>query len=149
VSLDGKFDWRWTRQSDPAPARAVVAWGGGAPHLHARLQSLLPEHQARLLATAGADVLIVSGETLDLPWIDGAAYAAPCAEAPGLWLPTLWRPDLPCDLLWKALHKRHARQPLLLWPTPPAIVPLDRQLPLSAAHLARIQSLWQAHGVQP
>jgi len=148
VSPAGKFDWRWRRRAEPAAPRAVVAWGDAAARLHARLAGMPPERQARLLGTASRDVFIVSGETVDLPWVDGAGYAAPCAEAPGLWLPTLWQPDVACDLLALALHKRHARQPVLLWPAPCALVPLDRQLPLSAAHLLRIATHWQGQGAK-
>lgn len=147
MSLAGSIDWRWQRRPDPASPRAVVAWAEAAPRLHARLHNLAAEHQARLLATASRDVFIVSGETLDLPWVEGAAYAAPSVEAPGLWLPTLWCPDMPSELIARALLTRHARQPLLLWPDPETIVPMDRQLPVSPALLARIASHWQ--GVRP
>ena len=142
VSLIGRFDWGWTDQPEPAAARAIVAWGGAARRLLARLQAMEGEQQARLLATASRDVLIVSGVTVDLPWVDGAAYAAPCPEAPSLWLPTLQRPDVACDLLATALERRHPRKPLLLWPKPSALVPMDRQLPLSPALTARIATLW-------
>lgn len=148
MSVQGRFEWRWQRRAEPVPAHALVAWGGAASRLHTRLLDMPGERQTRLLATASRDVLVVSGETPDLPWVEGAAYAAPCADAPGLWLPTLWQPDLPCDLLAQALHRRHGRQPLLLWPQPSAIVPLDRQLPLSPAHLARIAAHWSGQAVR-
>lgn len=147
MSLTGKFEWRWVRQHEPSAARAVVAWGPLAWRLHARLEAMDGEQQARLLATASRDVLIVSGDTNDLPWVDGGAYAAPSVEAPSLWLPTLLRPDVACDLLGDSLGRRHHRKPLLLWPDPSAIVPMDRQLPVSAAHLSRIAALWDAKGV--
>ncbi|RQP22490.1 bpX5 domain-containing protein [Piscinibacter terrae] len=142
MSLAGRFDWRWAGQPEPAPARAVVAFGPAARRLHARLQLMSAEEQARLHATASRDVMVVSGATAALPWIDGAAYAAPCPEAPNLWLPTLRRPDVACDLLAIALDRRHQRKPLLLWPDPSVLVPMDRQLPVSAALLARIAALW-------
>lgn len=128
---------------------AVVAWGDNAVRLHARLCALSTEHLMRLLGTASRDVLVVSGQTADLPWVDGAAYAAPCNEAPALWLPTLYQPDVPGDLLSQALLQRHPRSTLLLWPTPAAIVPLDRQLPLSDEHLRRIGEHWGAHRGRP
>ena len=143
MNLAGRFDWRWQRRLEPASPRAVVAWGAAAPRLLARLLDLPAEHQARLSATASGDVIVAAGEAADLPWTDGVAYAAPCADAPGLWLPTLWQPDVPCDLLAKALQQRHANQPLLLWNVPSALVPLHRLLPMSAAHLERIEAHWQ------
>lgn len=100
------------------------------------------DEQAHLHATASRDVLILTGETASLPWVDGAAYAAPCPEASNLWLPVLQRPDVACDLLGIALERRHQRKPLLLWPSPSALVPMDRMLPLSASLLERIAELW-------
>lgn len=144
MNLAGHFEWRWQRRDDAAPPRAVVGWGPAAERLHGRLRQLPDERQARLLATASADVLVVAGETGDLPWVEGAGYAAPCETAPQLWLPTLWRPDVPGELLASALERRHKRRPLLLWPQPSAVIPLDRQLPVTAAHLARIAQHW--HG---
>jgi hypothetical protein len=143
VKLSDRIDWGWRPAAEPAAPRAVVAWGEAAPRLHARLGTLAADRQARLQATASRDVLIVSGETLDLPWVAGAAYAAPCALAPALWLPTLWQPDVPSDLLARAVTARHGRQPLLMWREPSALVPLDRQVTVSPALLTRIAGLWQ------
>jgi hypothetical protein len=106
--------------------------------------------RAKLQATASGEALVVSAESADaLPWSEGAAYAAPSSIAPGLWLPTLHEPDLPVDLIGRALQARHARQPLLLWRDPPAIVPLDRLLPVSPSHLARIEAHWSGREVLP
>ncbi len=149
MSLAGKTPWHWLRRAHPVVPLAVVAWGDHAVRLHARLCALPAEHLMRLLGTASRDVLVVSGQTADLPWVDGAAYAAPCDEAPALWLPTLYQPDVPGDLLSLALLRRHPRGSLLLWPTPAAIVPLDRQLPLSNEHLLRIGEHWGAQRGRP
>ena len=138
--------WRWTRRDETPEPRAVVAWGRFAAQLTARLSGLGQSHQARLLATASLDVLVVCGASVDLPWVDGAHYAAPSVNAPALWLPTLWTPDAPLDLLERALQHRYERQPLLLWPHPNAVIPLDRQAPLCEGHLQRIQAL--AHGAR-
>lgn len=137
------FDWDWHPQMAPASPHALIAWGAVARRLHVRLRMLDADLLARLSATASAELLIVAGATADLPWIDGGAYAAPCDEAPGLWLPTLQRPTAPLDLLAAALAARHQRQPLLLWPEPAAVVPLDRLLPLSPALLERIGAGWR------
>lgn len=142
MNLAGRFEWRWQRRDDAMPPRAVVGWGPVAERLHERLRQLPEERQARLLATASGDVIVVAGETADLPWVEGAGYAAPCEAAPTLWLPTLWRPEVPSELLARALERRHARRPLLLWAQPSAVIPLDRQLPVTAAHLARIAQHW-------
>lgn len=143
MSLAGTIGWRWVRRAEAPEPRGLVAWGEAAQRLLTRLKAMDDARLSGLQATASRDVLVVSAEQADmLPWVDGAAYAAPAAAAPGLWLPTLQQPDLPVDLLAKAMQARHGRQPLLLWPEPAAIVPLDRLLPLSPAHLARIEAHW-------
>ncbi|HYE38803.1 MAG TPA: hypothetical protein VEB23_02655 [Ramlibacter sp.] len=142
--LDGSITWRWRARSDAAEPEAAVAWGEAAGRLHARLAQLPAGQMERLSASASRDLLIATGRAEHLPWVPGIAYAAPHAEAPALWLPTLLEPDLPCDLLARALRLQHRRQPLLLWPEPEAVVPLDRQLSVSPALLARIHAHWQA-----
>ena len=147
MSLAGAIGWRWQRRSDPPEARGLVAWGAAAQRLLVRLKALDDARLAKLQATASRDVLVVCAEQAEaVPWCDGAAYAAPSVAGPGLWLPTLQEPDMPQDLMARALQARHGRQPLLLWPDPPAVVPLDRLLPLSPAHLARIEAHWVGQG---
>lgn len=144
MSLAGSIAWQWRpRAAAPAP-QAAVAWGEAAQRLHERLARLPAAQQERLSASASRDVLVAMGDAGSLPWIEGIAYAAPHADAPSLWLPTLLEPDIPCDLLARALQQHHRRQPLLLWPQPQALVPLDRQLSVSPALLARIREHWQS-----
>ena len=134
--------WAWHSRPVPAEPQAAVAWGEVARRLHARLALLDDEHAARLHATANGDVLVVTGATADLPWVDGVAYAAPSVSAPQLWLPTRWMPDVPQELLGQALSARFQRSPLLLWRAPQAVIPLDRLLAVSPAHLQRIAAFW-------
>lgn len=136
------LSWTWQARSEPVEPQAAVAWGEVARRLHARLLLLSEAQLLRLQATANRDVLVVCGPFSDLPWVDGVAYAAPDARAPGLWLPTSWEPEVPTDPLNQALAARFPREPLLLWREPPAVVPLDRQLPLNTQHLQRIDAYW-------
>jgi len=137
--------WQWRARGGTVEAAAAVAWGDAAGRLHALLVRAAGTAGGRWTAGASRDVLVVLGEPDSLPWVDGVAYAAPCADAPALWLPTLWEPDRPADLVARALHRLHGRQPLLLWRDPPAVVPLDRLLPVTPLLLARIQEHW--HGL--
>jgi hypothetical protein len=149
--------WPWRARREPGPPTAALAWGAAAGRLHARLaeevagppgaghrraphegrDGLAPDRGA-LAATGGHQFLVVLGEAAALPWVEGVAYAAPCAQEPALWLPMLWEPELPADLVARALQRRHGRQPLLLWHEPLAVVPLDRQLPVTPELLARL-----------
>lgn len=115
--------------------RAAVGHGVVASRLLRRLLAVPAPGRSALTATASADWLIVLGLADDLPWVEGVRYAAPCAASPALWLPTHVQPTAPADLLGRALQARHGRAPLLLWPDPAAVLPLDRQLPASDALL--------------
>ncbi|MBK5301349.1 MULTISPECIES: bpX5 domain-containing protein [Gammaproteobacteria] len=134
--------WRWQPRRVPAEPQAAVAWGEAARRLHARLLLIPEEQAARLQVTANRDVLVVSGVADDLPWVDGVEYAVADERAPGLWLSTSWEPDVPTDLLGQALSTTFSRSPLLLWRDPPAVIPLDRQLPVTPQHLQRIDAYW-------
>jgi len=145
VSVPGAaVAWKWRADPSPPAPDAAVAWHDSARLLHARLGRLSPDTQARLLACASRDVLIVSGAAEDLPWVPGIAYAARCTDAPTLWRPTVLQPDVPAELLARALRRAHSRGPMLLWPDPAALVPLDQQLRVSPALLARIAERWQS-----
>ena len=143
MSPAAELRWRWRARAQPPQPRAVLAWGDAGRHLHAGLALLPEERQQRLAMTASRDVVVVLGPAADLPWVDTAAYAAPCAEDSRLWLPTLWEPDEPAGRLAQALFLRHGRQPMLLWPEPAVLVPLDRQLPVSAVQLTQLIRRWQ------
>lgn len=137
--------WQWRARTAAVEAMAAVAWGDAATRLHAQLTRDAAAAPGRWSATASRDVLVLQGQTSTLPWVDGVAYAAPCDCAPALWLPTLWEPDLPGDLVARALQRLHGRQPLLLWRHPLAVVPLDRLLPVTPALLARFAAHWHGH----
>ncbi|QZI68181.1 hypothetical protein K5F93_17230 [Pseudomonas protegens] len=134
--------WTWRERAVAQPPRAAVAWDAVARRLHQRLQQLPATQAERLQATAHARVLVVLGAESDLPWVEGVQYAASHEQAPALWLPTRYEPEVAIDLLAQALLDKEARSLLLLWPEPAAVIPLDRQLPVTEEHLARIADYW-------
>ena len=138
MSTQPAFPWTWRPVASAIAPRAAVGHGIAATRLLARLAALPEPRRAALAATGTADWLVVLGPTDDLPWVEGVRYAAPSATSPALWLPTHVEPEAPADLLWRALQARHGRAPLLLWPEPSAVLPLDRQLPASDALLATL-----------
>lgn len=144
MNPSGSLSWRWRVDPSPPEPRAAVAWHAASRSLHSRLEQLPEDVQKRLYATASRDVLVVTGAAADLPWVPGVAYATTSADAPTLWRPTLMRPDAPHDLISRALHQLHARQPLLLWPEPEAVIPLDRLLGVTPQLLARMAEQWRA-----
>jgi len=138
-----RFAWRWQALEEAREPRAAVAFGAAARRLHARVAAAEPERQALWTATAAPDLLVVIGDAASLPWADGVGYAAPHPVARSLWLPTNEEIDLPADLAWRALERHHRRAPLLLWPRPDRVVPLDRAQAVDDALLALVAGRWQ------
>lgn len=132
--------WR-VEPAAPTPL-GVLGLGAASRHLHSRLEAMPEATRTRLTVTAHGELLLLAGDFHQLPWFDGAHYVAPRAEAPGLWLPTTRRPDVPLDLLATAIARRHPQQPMLLWPEPAQLVPLQRLVPARDEVLARIRRLW-------
>ena len=138
MTTSSPIAWSWRPVTDAAPPRAAVGHALAAARLLARLAALPPARRAALTATGTRDWLIVLGPADDLPWVEGVRYAAPCPACPSLWLPTHCAPTVAPDLLWKALEARHRRSPVLLWPEPAALLPLDRQLPVDDGLVAAL-----------
>jgi hypothetical protein len=139
------FEWQ-TEPKPPTPM-GVVGVCEVARRLFEKVSAMLAdevrrESTERLMATAHHDMLILTGAADALPWVDGARYIAPRADAPALWLPTHERPNVPLDLLALAVARRHPQMPLLLWPSPAQLVPLQRALAVNADVLARIDAHW-------
>ncbi len=137
--------WIWRSESDVPPAMGVVGCGDVARALFAKAEAIAAAQATpQWQVSAHQDLLVLTGKTETLPWVDGARYIAPRAEAPTLWLPTLERPEIALDLLAAAIARRHPQRPMLLWPQPAQLVPLHRLLPADAAVLARIAARWMS-----
>jgi hypothetical protein len=124
------------------PPQGVIGLGEVARRLLAAIASRPQSDRQTLMATANDDLLVLTGATDALPWIDGAGFIAPRPEAQALWMPTAQRPDLPLDLLEQAIRRHHSQSPLLLLPAPARLVPLTRLLPLDEGLLTQIRSRW-------
>lgn len=162
------LSWQWREDTDPPIARGAIGFGAVARALFAVARAhaaALPAGKAPAWqATAHRDALILVERDLaerdlvqrdlvrrdgdpapPLPWVDGAAYIAPRPEAPMLWLPTTRRPDVALDLLARAIAQRHPpERPVLLWPAPAQLIPLQRWLPADDDVLSRIAARWEA-----
>lgn len=152
MSLRSFLDWHWRARTVVPAAQAAVAWGAVAVALLERLRGAMPPPAGEggaaampalaLSVCATQDLLVVLGPEQALPWVEGIAYAAPCAQAAALWCPTWQEPDVCADLLARALLRRVGGGSVLLWPQPRVALPLGRQFPLDAATLARIARRW-------
>ena len=127
------------QRSLPFTAGAVLALGPTSSALASRLLGSTDEHLERLQAVFGAQLLLVLGDTLDLPWSDGAIYLGREAGMPELWLPCAVGPSVPLPLLWRALCARfesaRLRGPCAISLEPALVVPLDTAQPLTRAQL--------------
>jgi len=135
--------WGWRPSTAERKAAAAVAWGDVATSLHARIATFSAAEQERLQATASRHGLIICGEESALPWVEGVGYAAPCLQAPGLWVSTLEEPDVPADLLHMALVRRCEPGPLLLWRRPLILLSLGGLCRVSDMDWSAWANLWR------
>ncbi|QWP79146.1 hypothetical protein J5226_12470 [Lysobacter sp. K5869] len=138
------MNWEWGPEPEPpAPQGAAGVGRAVSRALLAAVEALEPARRGKLMLTANADVLVATGPAAELPWCEGVLYIAPREPAPALWLPTTQRPQLPLDLLQRALERRHRPSPLLMLREPAQLVPLHRALPASDELIAQIRARWQ------
>lgn len=138
------MSWQWGPEPQPPAPQGAAGIGRDASRaLLAAVQALEPARRDALMLTANADVLVVAGRAEHLPWCEGVLYIAPRDAAPALWLPTTQRPQLPLDLLQRALERRHRPSPLLMLREPAQLMPLHRALPASDELIAQIRARWQ------
>lgn len=130
-----KDDW-YTAQPALTPA-AAVCLGCAAFRLLDWLKNLNDSEAEAYRLTGTRQVLVVVADEARLPWVEDVHYAAPSPAAPSLWIPTTRCPSQPVDLLARALERRTGRSPLLLWPDPAWIIPLDRLQPVNPILLDR------------
>lgn len=119
---------RWIEREPPLSPVAGLARGGARA---AWIDVLRARIQPTWSGVGNASLIVVIGE--DLPWVDGIEWLGRDPAAPGLYLPTLVRPDLPLDLVARAALRTVGRAPVVLLPD--LLVPLDAARPLHVDHL--------------
>lgn len=139
------MNWHWQDEPAPPEPAGVLATGAAARRLWRRVQA--GQEQAGLEGAswqllAHGDLLLLCGAAAGLPWVEGAVYCAPRAEATGLWLDTTRRPTAPLDLLHAAIQQHHGAGSYLLLAEPAQLVPLARLRPAGAEILAAIAARW-------
>jgi hypothetical protein len=133
-----KVEWR--ARPTPLVSAAVLARDDAARRLAARALSRPDEALIRLSALAAPALLVLLGESAELPWTDGARYFGRDRAAPSILMPTTLGPDLPPELLERAIlaaPDRRGGPPFLVMPAADGleIAPLGGALPLSRARL--------------
>ena len=124
--LNVRLKISWRARESPLMASCVIGRGDAALTLGKRLLMEGDETLLQLSGVAGEKLLAVLGETERLPWVNDVVYLGRDAQAPSLYLPTAYAPDVPLSIFEKAILK-HADGPppfaVLLGPD--ALVPLQ------------------------
>lgn len=131
-------------RGEPLTPVAAVATGPAARRLGERLLCMDDAALSALAGIAAPDLLLVLGETGCLPWADGTTYLGYDPEAPRLLLPTALAPDVPVDLLERAVFARvpGAGAPLAVLANPRRIVAVAAALRVERARLLRWMDRW-------
>jgi hypothetical protein len=118
----------FTPRAEPLAPVCVYAGGREALSLAARALASGEDALARLSGLVTGDHLFLLAAEEDLPWVDGCRFLGRDAAAPSLLLPTEVAPDVPVDVLERAL-RRHLPEALL----PLAILPSRAVVSLAVA----------------
>ena len=101
----------------------------------ARLRTRAPEDLAGLTGVAApGGPVVIRGPSPKLPWTDGVRYFGESPEAPGIFVPTVRRPNLPLPLLAQALRRQIPAGPFV-WLPEGRVVPLVDARPLAPSAL--------------
>lgn len=126
----------WRSRRTPLDPVGVAARGEAARALARRLLAREDEALARLNGAAAPELLIVLGDSADLPWVDGAVYLGRDAAAPSLLLPTTREPSVPLPLVERACSRAaEAPPPFALLLDPPLLTSLQAARPVLRATL--------------
>lgn len=121
----------WRPRTTPLDTVGVAARGEAARFLARRLLARDDEALARLNGVAAPELLVVLGESADLPWVDGAVYLGRDAAAPFLLLPTTREPAVPLPLLERAfVRATDAPPPLAVLLDPPLLASAQAARPI-------------------
>jgi hypothetical protein len=121
----------WRPRSTPLDPVGVAARGESARALARRLLARDDEALARMSGAAAPELLVVLGDSADLPWVDGAVYLGKDASAPSLLLPTTREPSVPLPLVERAFARAAgAPPPLAVLLDPPLLTSLQGARPI-------------------
>ena len=121
----------WRPRRTPLDPIAVAARGSAARALAQRLLARDDEALARLNGAASRDLLVILGDSADLPWVDGAVYLGKDAAAPSLLLPTTREPSVPLPLVERAFARvAGAPPPFVVLLEPPRVASLEAARPI-------------------
>ena len=128
----------WHPRVSPLLPEGIGARGASALQLGRRLLQLDDEALGRFFGVAGDKLLVVTGSTELLPWIEGVQYLGRDPACTEVLSPTNYSPSVPSSLLARALGARLLSPgplAILPFPDPPVFVPLGDARPISRQQL--------------
>ncbi len=138
----------WEERKEPCEPVGAIAWDASARALAKRLLALEDDHLSRLRASGGTSecLLLLLGETADLPWADGVVYLGQDAEAPTILLPTLLAPSVPLPLVERLILQRSGDLPfpIVFLPHTGLLISVTTARPVSRRILSVWLSAWEA-----
>lgn len=134
----------WRPRRTPLDPVGVAARGEAARALARRLLVRDDEALARLSGAASRELLVVLGDSADLPWVDGAVYLGKDTAAPSLLIPTTREPSVPLPLVERAVARAaKTPPPFAVLLEPPAVASLEAARPMLRSTLER----WLTRGL--
>jgi MoxR-vWA-beta-propeller ternary system domain bpX5 len=132
------MDWNWKKTNDPCEIKGVIGFGNAKQYLAHRLLKESDKTLSDIYAVSSSHFLLIFGEKTSLPWVKDIVYIKQSESAPDLWLPTVLEPDIPHVLLIKNVQKQLGNNPVLIWPNPKLLIPLNRQFLLNREILTKV-----------
>ena len=123
----------WSARNEPLQPQAVVATGPAASKLARRL--LQAPHLPVLDWAASSGLIVLLGETANLPWVDGVRYLGRDPAEPRLYLPTSLEPSLPPEWIASALVRQFGLAAPLALTESLVVIPLHQARALHATAL--------------
>lgn len=132
-----KIQIKWINRFDALEPLALIAFDNAARLLKEKLLSFDDEKLFSIQGVFGENLVFISCETKNLPWIDGGIYLGKDSRSPSIFLPTNVRPNIPFDLFEKSLLEHFAgKNPFAVVEN--KIIPVGKMRPISRKVLSEI-----------
>jgi hypothetical protein len=129
----------FVRRNEALVPTCVVGVGAAARALAERALLLEDTQLRELTGVTTRDAIVLLGAPEALPWVDGVRYLGRDPEAPLLLLPTEIRPDVPSDVLERAIVRQNLAlaPPVAVLADPPTLITVAAARPVERAALRR------------
>nr|WP_255771799.1 hypothetical protein [Microbulbifer guangxiensis] len=131
-------EFTWQERPCPLPPSGILIESDQRASAMMRLLALDDKLLRHLRGGYCESVLVVLGEERDLPWIPGGIYLGKEMPATHLFMPTFLAPDVPVDLLGRAITNKFGNGQFVIQPWTQQLYDLSNVITLSRASLEQI-----------